>query len=570
MPKRKMCVEQALSQKEVGCMKRSFAIWKASCALLGGLLLLGAVSTHPAAAYDEFPQRNAWTRATPSVVWCGDPTSTTTLEVHIVGRNDVARVWITGLWLPGVMPQEEDGRAELFDDGTHGDSIAGDNVFTLADVLLPCSPDYLAEQGGIGNWWGFLRVELRNGTRLGNDYGMQIGMVHPDYKDFFAVQDFGNGLSATAYAFFIEDSDHEVLDGYPVATLTCGQSNFNAYRKLYSVLPDAFDIALVMPGMQIFRSDNFGENVPYNVLVSNHVEHIGMPIMDNTARFGSAGRLKSTIYHSFGDIDIFDHEIGHTWGMSIGQSLGLIHETYAVAQGHWSEYADIQGQMGAYYFDPGGAIGHFAYNGDETWHLIANTEVEPYSPLELYVMGLIPAEEVPPIHILTAPNLSDPMHITAASYRTVTIEQMMQAEGGPRNPPYIDSQKEFTLAFIVTQDRPFDDAAYAYFSLMSHELMRQEGPRPHHHNAPFYWATGGRATLTSRLPLDLPDPFAQPPAATETPTATFTPVRPTPTPAATATTAPTEESEPASPLCGSSALVGLLILPLVWGMGRRK
>lgn len=544
-------------------MKRSFAIWKGGCALVLSLLLLGGLPMRPAAAYDEFPQQNAWTRSTPSVVWCGDPASTTTLEVHIVGRNDVARVWLTNLGT-----SDEESRAELFDDGTHGDLTAGDNVFTLADVLLPCSPDFIAEQGGYSNWWGFLRVELRNGTRLGNNYGMVVGLVHPDYKDFFAVQDFGDGLSATAYAFFIQDTNHEVMDGYPVATITCGKSNFNAYRKLYSVLPDAFDVALVMPGMQLFRADNYGENTPYNVLVSNHVEHIGMPIMDNTAQFGSGGRLKSVIYHSFGSIEIFDHEMGHTWGVAIGQSLGLIEENYLVSQGHWGEYTDIQGQMGAYYFDPGGAIGHFAYNGDETWHLIANTEVEPYSPLELYVMGLIPPEEVPPIHILNSPNLSDPAHITAASYRTITIEQIMQAEGGERNPSYADSQKDFTLAFIVTQDVPFNDAAYAYFSLMSHELMRREEPRPNSYAAPFYWATGGRATLTSRLPLDLPDPFARP---TPTPTATATPTTTVAAPTSTSQSpAPTEESKSPSPLCGSSALIGLLVLPLVWTVLKRK
>ncbi|MBI4730929.1 MAG: hypothetical protein HY781_02155 [Chloroflexi bacterium] len=523
------------------------------------LIVLGLLPALPAAADDEFPQENAWSRATPSIVWCDDPESTTTLEVHIVGRNDVARVWITGLvW------SDDEGRVELYDDGTHGDPAAGDDVFTLGGVVLPCNPDFVEGQGGYDRWMGMLRVELDNGTQTGNNYGISAGVVHTDYKGVFSVQDFGSGLSATAYAFFIQDSSYEVMDGYPIASVTCGKSNFMAYRKLYSVLPDAFDFAMVMPGLQIFRPADLAENVPYDVLVSNSVEHIGMDIMDNTAEFGSAGRLKSAIYHSFGELSIFDHEVAHTWGAAIGQSLGLINEDWDVNQGHWSEMTDIEGQLGAYYFDPSGAIGHFAYNGDDTWRLIPNYEVEPYSPLELYIMGLIPPEEVPPVHILNAPNTTDQSSI-AASYQTVTIDQIIQAEGGPRSPTYAESQKDFTLAFIVTQDLPYNDAAYAYFSLLARSLETTDPPDGCC-SAPFFWATGGRATLTSLLPLDMPDPLAQPelPAPSETP---FTQVETEESPVIIS---PTEESEAASPFCFSSALMGLLVVPVLWVVLRKK
>lgn len=464
--------------------------------MLGLMLPSSAVSSLP----DEFPQKNAWTRSSPSVVWCNDPASPTTLEVHIVGRTDVARVWLTNLGT-----SNEEGRAELFDDGTHGDAQAGDNIFTLGGVVLPCNPVYLTP-AGYYNWLGMLRIELDNGVQTGNDAGMLIGMVHLDYKNVFPVQEFGNGLSSTAYAFFIQDSKNEVMDSYPLASVTCGTGNYMAYRKLYSVLPDIFDFAMVMPGMPIFHPNNLGENVPYDVLVSNSVQKIGMEIVDNTAQFGSAGRLKSAIYHSFGSTDIFDHEVAHTWGAAIGQSLGLLYENYIVNMGHWGEMTDTQGQLGAYYFDPGGAVGHFAYNGNETWRWIANSEVEPYSPLELYVMGLIPPEQVPPIHILQSPNTNDLNRITVASYRTVTIDDFLRAEGGARIPSVAESQKDFNLAFIITQDGPYNDAAYAFFSLLSYELMSKDQPRRYSSLAPFYWATGGRATLNTRLPTNLPTP----------------------------------------------------------------
>ncbi len=560
------------------------------CLLSIPILLIVLVSSLPLAqAQEEFPQRNAWARVTPSVVWCDDPGSLVTIEVHIVGRGDVAAVQVTN--------RSEEDRFTLYDDGTHGDVTPGDNVFTLSGAQLYCNP-YLVEPQGTAWWLGFLRVTLKDGRQQGNNYGISAGMVDSRFKGVFQVQDLGNGLSATAYAFFINDSRHEVMDGYPVTPVVCGKSNFEAYRKLYSILPDAFDFALLTPGMQILRPDGFGENVPYDVLVSNSVQHIGLPTMNNSAQFGSAGRLKSVIYHSFGSMAIFDHEVAHTWGAGIGTSLGLIEEGTAV-QGHWNKLSDIGGQLGAYYFSDGGLIGHFADNGDGTWRLIPNTEVEPYAPIELYIMGLIPPEQVPPIHILESPDLSNPTRITAASVRTVTIEDIMAAEGGRRAPGYPDTQTEFNLAFIVTQDWAYDDAAYAYFSLVSHDLMSREAPRPYSSLAPFYWATGGRATLNTRLPVDLPEPawptgrVAPTPASTPTPAPTPVPtpiateagvptpiptpaptpaateaVQPTPVPTTVATATPTTTFKPPT-ICGAAPL-SLVLGPGLWVLAARR
>ncbi|KKU83326.1 MAG: hypothetical protein UY12_C0039G0008, partial [Parcubacteria group bacterium GW2011_GWA2_47_8b] len=51
---------------------------------------------------------------------------------------------------------------------------------------------------------------------------------------------------------------------------------------------------------------------------------------------------------------------------------------------------------------------------------------DEYAPLELYAMGLLPAAEVPPIHILHDPDLTNPERVTVASYDTVTIEDIIE------------------------------------------------------------------------------------------------------------------------------------------------
>lgn len=531
--------------------------------LIPVLLVILAFSLLSVQAQEEFPQRNAWARVTPSVVWCDDPNSLVTIEVHIVGRNDVAEVQVTN---------RSEENFTLYDDGTHGDITPGDNVFTLSDAQLKCDTRIIKEPG-VARWLGFLRVTLKDGRQMDNDYGISAGIVDTRFKDVFQVQDLGDGLSATAYALFIDDSRHEVMDSYPVASVTCGKSNFAAYRKLYSVLPDVFDFALLTPGMQILRPDGFSENVPYDVLVSNSVQYIGLPIMDNTAQFGSAGRLKSVIYHSFGSMAIFDHEVAHTWGVGIGSSLGLIKEGTAT-QGHWHEMSDIGGQLGAYHFD-GGLVGHFADNGDGTWRLIPNTEIEPYAPLELYIMGLIPPEEVPPIHFLESPNLSDPKRITAASVHTIAIDDIIAAEGGRRVPAYPDTQTAFDLAFIVTQDGPYNEAAYAYFSLISHDLMSKGPPRPHSSLAPFHWATGGRATLNTRLPVEIPEPAGLPgqpsPTTVPTPIPAATAASPsTPIPTTVAVATPQTPSEPPTTCCPVPTNLALISGLLIVAVGKKQ
>lgn len=489
------------------------------------IFVTGSLLAQPGStlAEQQSPQITGWVRFTPSVIWCGD---TVRAEFHAVGSGDIAKVQLWGSQQNPFFP----AKAMLYDDGANGDLVAGDNIFTVENLQPYCDPgmtNYVRGLAGTSGFYGDIFLEDKRVLARVNVNGIpyDVGVVDPSLKGVFQVKDFGDGLTATAYAFFIEDSRHEVMDDYPVATVYCGTSNFNAYRKLYSVLPDVFDFALVMPGLPIYRPQELGINVPYAIRVSNDVRHIGVPVFDNTAKFGSDGRLKSTVYHDFGHISVMDHELGHTWGMDIGDSsLGLIDGS----TGHFVALSDLGGQMGGYYlspgyfdnpgsFDPDRRAGHFAANGDGSWRLIPNTEILPYSPLELYVMGLIPASEVPPIHILESPDFTDPEHIQAQIVRTVTIEDILRVEGGERIPSVADSQKDFNLAFIVTQDVSYNEAAYAFFSILSMELMSKDGPDKRTSNAPFYWATGGRATLNTRLPVDLPEPLLPQPTPTPAP-----------------------------------------------------
>jgi hypothetical protein len=539
----------------------------------------------------DFPQSNYYVRTTPGVLFC-DQRNELVLEVTIVRRPDVKRVFITDS--AGGIPVRDDNApgvtyGEMFDDGENDDAKAGDRVFTRR-MSPPCD---------IGKWgYGvanlYLRVEFANGQFGNSWYPINVGVVANQYRGVFDVKDFGNGLSATAYAFFIEDPKGEVIGSFPLANVMCGVTNFMAYRKLYSVLPDAFDFALVTPGLQVFRPGDFVENIPYAINVSNRVENIGMKIFDNTKMYGSAGRLKTVIYDSFGYLDVVDHEILHAWGTDLGKSLGLI-DTDSIFdgftfEGHWNEYTDIGGQLQYFYVDSIYGSGHFTSNGNGTWTFtdkIKGNMNQPYSPLELYIMGLIPPKEVPPVHILSNPKFYSQSRVIPESYKTITIEDIMRAQGGPRNPPAETSQKDFTMAYIVVQDIPFNEAGYAYASLMAYHLTSKNPPDNRSNSQyrffmPFYWATGGRSTLETRLPVDLPEPLNLPNREPATPTPT---IQATAAPESTAEpepttlvppTAPAPDEQPtppaeSAPPAGCSMLpLGLVLLPGAWHFWRQR
>jgi hypothetical protein len=423
--------------------------------------------------------------------------------VHIVGRNDIAEAQVDDY--------SDRRRVALYDDGTHGDPVPGDNVFVASGVQIPCDPR--SSFSGVlpfGNWLGYLRVTLKDGTVLAykpsiSNPFVDIGLVDPRFKNVFQVKDLGNGLSATAYAFFIQDTSHQIYDAYPVSNLD-KISPQNAAHKMYSVMPDAFDFILVSSGETIINASNLlASAIGYEFAVSNSVRNIGIRQFDDSTKYGSAGKLKSVLWSSFGFWSDANHEIAHAWGVNLERSLGLHGDCC-----HWNPLSDVGGQL-VLGFSQDGNVGLLQNNGDNIWRLDQReTYARQYSPLELYLMGLIPPNQVPPVHVLTNPNASNPQRITAATVRTLTIDDIIKAQGGARDPSVATSQKEFKMALVVTDDSPYNDPAYALFSLLSlWNASREEPPKtlsfPQLVPPPFYWATGGRATLNMRLPVDVPD-----------------------------------------------------------------
>ena len=423
-----------------------------------------------------------YSRINPSVVY-GDNV-VFTVEVY-TAREGVEEVWAYRV----------DKSFRLRDDGVPPDRVAGDGVYTGVVNLT-------GQFFSFRFFWGTtsannvigIRIKMASGE-VKEYEGAMFSVVRPGVK--FPVVKLGDGLYATQYAFFIVDKRREIFPDFPLDDIYCSKTFPEAYKKLYSVFPDVFDFITLMPAGNIYKKKDYAENVPYYVPVKNDVKNIGLSLFNDAEKYGSAGRLRGVIYHSFGYGAILDHEVGHAWGVDIGKSLGITTDKH-----HYVSNSDIYGQMSEFYVY-NGEYYKFIDNGDGTFKAVKNLEMEgtvPYAPLTLYAMGLIPPEEVPPIHILEGElDFSEPNKVKPESIRTITIWDIIEAEGGERDPPYEEAQKNFTMAFIIVKPEEFTPAEYTFFSLISKFFSSCE--RGEHYLTPFCTATGGRGHMNTTLPI---------------------------------------------------------------------
>lgn len=441
------------------------------------------INPHPVPAPpSDSPYRYA--RWTPAVIYADGKTSAR-LEV-----------WTSGGVKSMYLSSANTNIGDLNDDGVDGDRKAGDNIWTLDGYTRSWAGYMFSDHGVRGN---DIVLERSNGKTEQHSLP-SLGVVKQLNEKATKVR---KNVYATKWVVFLIDKRGKLLGGkLPVCDVKCGKGNEKVFQTFYKAYPDKFDFLTVFPACTIYRPSDLAENVPYCVPVQNKVKNIGVPIFNDTKKFGSKRKLQAIIYHSFGYGAILDHEIGHNWGIRIGEAQGFSGATskYGNAYGwHYSPYSNQCGQMAAF--------PHLIVedNGDGTYKVTKfDTGVgkelsdQLYTPLTLYQMGLIPPEEVPPFMILRDQNVSNWNKIPAGKFDTYTIESIMTANGGKRQPAYPKTQKRFKMGFIVVTDhKPTQAECDFYSAIARYFASKGQGA---HYLLPFYTATGGRAKLVTKLP----------------------------------------------------------------------
>ena len=271
-----------------------------------------------------------------------------------------------------------------FEIDAYSESFFGGGTLTMQVILFDTGViDIVFEESDV-------RTGIVGVSPGGLDDAFQVNLV--DYSDDLPVE---GTIGAVA----------EVFVDLPTVNLQ------NVAREFYRTHGDDFDSLVLFTN---FESDldlvgvlAFAINVQNDVLgIGNPNRSEIFPQFDHTSEYGSQGRLRSfltmkslkvweddPLENTFGPatstLSVLAHEFGHTWLAFIDPPVLLTRD-----RAHWNFFLHTSGSL------LGG--NDIQDNGDGTFTTLAPKDI--YSPLDLYLMGLLKPEDVPPTFLVTDPH----------------------------------------------------------------------------------------------------------------------------------------------------------------------
>jgi len=399
-------------------------------------------------------------RFTPVAIW-GDGSDSTTMEVRVSGP--VSSVAIA---LPISL--------ELFDDGTHGDARAGDGIFSRSGITWVSSVHTsLFPQIRITSPTGAITTAIPLDSRL--------WIVSPSQR--VTIARLSEDVQVAPNIVNLRD-DGRLFRYTPSAGTTTPLSLQTITRKFYEYFSDDYDFVSILTSFGALNGTNF------HVDARNDVQGIGKSIFNNTSAFGSAGTLRGVNFLPL-QAGALTHEVTHQWAAFLDARFNLGDGA------HWGA-VNI----------PGYVFGiNFKSNGNGTYTITQGVfeSGRVYPPMELYLMGLIPSEEVPDVTVLqgiTANTVQVGQVVTPAAVRIVTMADIL-AVHGPRVPSVGVSPRNFRMAgVLITPGRLATDAEMSAYNRMLEQFGSNETApigdfgvgRP-----PFAFATGFRANMDTSI-----------------------------------------------------------------------
>jgi hypothetical protein len=305
--------------------------------------------------------------------------------------------------------------------------------------------------------------------------------------------------------------------------------NPEAAAQVEAFLTGGPDDALAVAGRAFYEV--FGDDYDFLYLVSENdvgpdaaagryrpVHHpaepfLGLPSAFADPSFGSAGRLQGAIAlnrNSVGNGPTL-HETLHRWSVFLDGSFGFGVDRERNWGAHWG-VSSVHGQHGG--FDaatlacegggtpaacPVGAGGFARFTVAPFNPNQQGGDGVPYAPMELYLMGLIPIEEVPsPILVLRDAlpvDFGDPFVMEASGIREITTAEIVALHGA--RPPLPAEARALRAAFVLVTRVPAPDAMLA---VVEHWSAIFGGDEDSSFLLSFADGTGGRATMDTRAP----------------------------------------------------------------------
>lgn len=273
-------------------------------------------------------------------------------------------------------------------------------------------------------------------------------------------------------------------------------------RTFYNSFPDDYQFITIIESVQS------GQPTFYT-MVRNNTGGIGLAPFNNGTTYGSPNKLEGII--QFPDASDFDlartdniHEIAHRW-MNYLENPPL-----SQARPHWPLSTLAAGIMGRHDAVTGGSSPfpfRLTQRADGEYDVATIGIPRAFNDLELYLMGLLPPDSVQPHVVFAIQNQPTELRnggILRGATNTVRIEEII-ATNGPRIPASNVAPRDIRIATIVlTRGGILTRHELDFYEHMAArgearaELLFSNGVT-RAMTQPFFLATGGRATLSTRL-----------------------------------------------------------------------
>lgn len=281
------------------------------------------------------------------------------------------------------------------------------------------------------------------------------------------------------------------------------------FETFYTKFNDSFDFVQLV--YNVLQPAELGVTAAasFNTVYNMDIEGLGLDQINCLSQYGSPTKLRGIVNtYSHNGLWAIYHELCHYWGaMDIGQEVVTYDGTSANEYGHWG-ISDVNGVLGGFKASTlernvdgvenkykasspdGGANGYFFPVSMSSYY---------YAPIELYIMGLMPKEEVEPITVFknvsgtTEDNPISNGVFYAEKEEIVTIDDII-SKYGERNPSYNNSQKKFKMATIVISSRQIYDKEW---NTIINCLKIVEAEKGSSGKLSFKDVTGGRGSITT-------------------------------------------------------------------------
>ena len=266
-------------------------------------------------------------------------------------------------------------------------------------------------------------------------------------------------------------------------------------RAFYGKYQDAFDFLIFISNLPEYEDNESVSYYGIHIRIRNAVEGTGLPVGTYRTQTGSTDRLKGILHFPyFGGLTNGPslHEILHSWANYVLPTT---------IRSHWG-FSSANGQLGG--FDLANLVEHGGgkYSAGDFGTNANGGNSLPYSPIELYLAGLIPPSQVPDLWVAkdgartNERDESGNLIFTALDVETYSIERIVR-ENGARVPDYRNSQRAFRAAAILLVDETHPATRMALQELSDAvQDFSHPGSDENRFSYNFWEATGGRATLT--------------------------------------------------------------------------